>query len=707
MAKAIFNLFNLTSATLAPLHAVAATQNQSVDINNKFDPNFLLKINRNGYSDEEKNKNINKPVEVLVRINDTVDFSEYEKNRDITKMIEQYDKQNEKFILSVKEELKDLQVSRYSHTSPYVTFIFRNREKLELNLMLLAMLNDSIVVTTNEMTDVALEASAEEDFLNLTYTIPYNKSLNEKHFETVGFAEQRKKENSVFDFQSVFLKTIRNVKVEIFEAENTISKTNPSFKDKNLHFYKDNKNEEETSHADRVAAIAFGEYGADTQVQDIYTVYENSDHHSHLLPEFSSWLSKMDWLISSGVMVINNSWSYKHEKSKVNKYKFYYGYSEEAYYLDFIARKYGIISVWSSGNSLDKGDYVINSDTLSHNSVVVGSTNLSGTKLSYFSEYRLADSNILTKPLVVAPGEEYEFYLTSNPKLLYGKEKKGTSYSAPLVTGLITTLLRNNYDLVGKLEAILTILTVGSKEIEGYSEKQSNGLNEKVGAGLVNYELMQKAANNVKTISVSDKSKEEIIDIGKILKGQNLTISTSWLFDAGYLNKPLQKPEIPMDDYYFYSMQEMNKYNFGDGVLPGFPSATWDKINKVAHEKWLLSWETDPRKTDYEKALNEYNNYNPSILDGKYKNEWKTTEYLKAKYGESWYIPTNIDLIIEKYDETNEKWVSVSSSTSLTSNIEFIRHKVLEEGTYRAIVKQIGQNKSTQPVKGAITYVIQ
>ncbi|PAK21779.1 hypothetical protein CJJ23_00335 [Mycoplasmopsis agassizii] len=71
------------------------------------------------------------------------------------------------------------------------------------------------------------------------------------------------------------------------------------------------------------------------------------------------------------------------------------------------------------------------------------------------------------------------------------------------------------------------------------------------------------------------------------------------------------------------------------------------------------------------------------------------------------YTPTDVDLRIEKYNPRTSSWETVASSTSGTSNVEFIRHNITESTSYRAVVKQYSGNKGAQNVKGALAYVVQ
>ncbi|WP_371246372.1 S8 family serine peptidase [Mycoplasmopsis agassizii] len=667
MAKAILSVANIVSASVLPIQTVSTVQTENANNHlQNYDFENLFKITRNGYDEKLRLSRLNQSVEVLVRIKDHVDFSEYEKTQDVTPITEQYILQNQNFVNSIEGSLLDLSFYSISKTTPYITFVFKNRENLEGNLLLLASKENSVSVNSYEDSELdAAPKNTSSGSTLLSYQYNYKKSTNEKQFEMVGALGQRQKDALIHDLQSKysFKNNVKKIKVGVVEARENISQNNILFKNNNLHFYNKNgisqQRLEEIRHADKVSTIIAGSNGLDTFIEDIYSVYINNIDDSGKKPvvksgTVSQWLEKFDWLISSGVKVINNSHAIEIKKDRALRSKILYGYSEKAYYMDFIARKYGIINVFSAGNEGYDDDVVAVSYTLSHNSVTVGGTDYTGDKLSMWSQYKFSDNKILTKPLVVAPGEDYWYpSFEKNDDFLYGSEW-GTSLAAPVVTGLITMLLRNNYNLFGKPEAILAILTAGSKQMNGYDDKKANGLNEMVGAGLVNYELMQKAADNIQSIHVNENNMRQEISLPKLIEGQTLSISTAWLFDAGYLEIPEFNPSL------------------------------------------------DKNSTAYK----NFNKTHTSFGDDKYKNNWNSIDYLKEKYGENWYIPTDINLYLEKWNEHFEAWEEVSNSSSLTSNVEFIRLRIKESGKYRVVIKQNGPTKSKTDTKGAITYVI-
>ncbi|PAK21805.1 hypothetical protein CJJ23_00465 [Mycoplasmopsis agassizii] len=715
MAKAILSIANIVSTSVLPIQTVSTVQTEKAN-NHLQNYNFenLLKITRNGYDENLRLSKLNKSVEVLVRIKDHVDFSEYEKTQDISPITKQYILQNQNFVNLLEGSLLDLSFYTISKTTPYINFVFKNRENLENNLLLLANKENSISINSYEDTDIKQQAKmiqAESSKLDFQYN--YDVSTFEKQFEVVGALEQRKKD-ALFKklLKEKLINTeIKKIKFGIYEASGSVSKNNTLFNEQNIHYYREGSRDQyniiQGNNADNVLSV---KNGVDTFVSDIYSVYIYKDdaEWQNIVDRnavMSQQIAKFDWLISSGVKVINNSWEQNITRNSAEKNN--YGYDENAYYYDFIARKYGIINVFHSGTSRNKGDYVITLGKLSHNSVIVGSSNLKGDKISDFSEYRTLDKNMITKPLIVAPGEDYylESFKSENGTISSGLTG-GAHYSAALVSGLITMLLRNNNNLVGRPEAILTILTAGSRKIEGYGPNNPNSLNNQVGAGLVNYELMQKAANNIQNINVSESNRKQEIALPNLEGGQTLSISTAWLFDAGYSENREYRPILPeslgekpkwdkrwdsMVSTSTYSSYTQHMYNIYDG------------LHAQKMKEWNKKWSVYKPALDAQKIFDKNHS---RYANGRYESEWKSIEYLKEKYGKNWYIPTDIDLKVEKLNESKGEWEIVGNSASYTSNVEFIRIKIKETGKYRAVIRQYGPTRGETSTKGVMTYVI-
>ncbi|MGY6172088.1 S8 family serine peptidase [Candidatus Mycoplasma pogonae] len=264
-------------------------------------------------------------------------------------------------------------------------------------------------------------------------------------------------------------------------------------------------------------------------------------------------------VIEHNVRVINHSYGSNDLDNQVD-------YDDSSFFIDYLASKYGVINVFAAGNGHAKPkerDEWIDSTLLSFNSIVVGSADAKNNKDYYPSLFsnrkKFGKYKDLPKPLVVAPGEGYRY--NQNDFL-----DKGTSYAAPIVTGTINVLLRENSNLnnENRVQSIKAILAAsGQESINNFSDKtniNSNGLNNAVGAGMINYEEMQKAANNLVNVDTKNKENGKIYESKPIsLKnGETIQIASAWLFNA------LDKPNLKNGSFWNNFLKNENHKFFTD-----------------------------------------------------------------------------------------------------------------------------------------------
>ncbi|MGY6171882.1 S8 family serine peptidase [Candidatus Mycoplasma pogonae] len=467
----------------------------------------------------------------------------------------------------------------------------------------------------------------------------------------INFIKQREKEN-LFVNSLNYEKAIGKIGILEYASEggNIVNSELSFFENKQVEINGDEK--KWGIHGSFVASIAGGKAGVDRFAKIYSTDFRENEE----------WQQKLEWLvIEKGVRVINHSYGSGKSLNKVP-------YNDESYFIDYLARKYGVVNVFASGNGNDKPDIDdewIDNQQLSFNSIVVGSSikekNKNLYKISEFSNRLKFDKySDLPKPLVVAPGEGYKFLWL--PKE-YGR---GTSLAAPIVTGAISALLRENPTLNNdnnRVSSIKAILAASGNDdnfnLEGTKKINANGLENAIGAGIIDFEKMKEAASNLVNLNINklEDEKSRVVYESptiKLLKGQKIQVASSWLFNAGILKNEENIPE--------YNWQ-FNLIGFiGGPLLGGITSGVYNGVYWSQYEKWKKDWE--------EKHINS------SLL--------KKSETF-ARQNSNFF--TDYDLYLEKKD-FNGNWETVKSINVVGSNVELIKHLVDSNGEYRIKIKK-------------------
>lgn len=183
-------------------------------------------------------------------------------------------------------------------------------------------------------------------------------------------------------------------------------------------------------HGDTVAEILAGQYKDD----DGKIYYKGIVPYAKLylasagdVGENDNYKTAFEYLASQGCSVINMSRSIGSDG--------YSKYGDTAKWLDDFIVKYNINVVASAGNSSNTG---VTSGKMSYNAIIVGSCDKNG-KLAQKSSYSNSNSKAF-KPDITAYGVN-----VSVPTVPYGAS--GTSYAAPMVTGLVAQMCQLSADL--------------------------------------------------------------------------------------------------------------------------------------------------------------------------------------------------------------------------------------------------------------------
>ena len=177
----------------------------------------------------------------------------------------------------------------------------------------------------------------------------------------------------------------------------------------------------------------------------------------------------LNWLINTKyVNIINMSAYFPATGSAYNQY------TSLCTYIDSLAIMNSCIIVKSAGN--DSSSHYVSSPGMAINTMVVGAIN-KNKDVAKFSSYITVNENTV-KPEVVAPGDN----ICDVPNL--GNIGSGTSYAAPLVTGIAARLMHEFPVLKNNPSLLKSVLMSGARKLPSAEE---TGLDNESGAGIVNY----------------------------------------------------------------------------------------------------------------------------------------------------------------------------------------------------------------------------
>ncbi|MEG7280153.1 S8 family serine peptidase [Mesomycoplasma ovipneumoniae str. Black Butte] len=544
------------------------------------------------------------------------------------------------FNIDFLEKIKKLNLkykeAKYSEMLPIVWFYFDTENDREI-FVKNSLKNSTIsrfIVYKNEGKDKQtghVEMLDDNNQLNNNddYHALFNESLN-KNISIVNFQKQAAKDSENQD------KT--NSKIGAIELGDKFDQNfNIYFNENQLNINdlvsNRPKQAEKPYHSTLVSLILGGKAGVD----------KKSDLYLSIFKTNAEWHKAIEWMATKDVRVINHSYG--------NNLVDFKDYNENTYLLDFLARKYGVINVFAAGNGADKIDEDefgrnkaddnpwIDDRSLSLNSIVVGAlqdnssnSNIAKNEIAPYSNFKTGDEySQFAKPLVVAPGQIYNVLDDKNQSGQSKKYVSGTSYAAPIVTGLISTLLRGkplwvrDDFRVPAIKSILSVSAISPNHID--LDKKDSGYYEKYGAGTPDFEKMKEAADNTSLIFGNKENEGEVIFTGNrfwVNSNDRVKASLSWNFNAGLLKNNEKGQNI---------------------------SGWW----------WFLS-----------------------AITRNVSHDWLPLEATKKRQGGTFV--SDYDLYLQKLN-SNGDWVDVARSNSILSNDELIDFKSNESAYYRIYVK--------------------
>ena len=221
---------------------------------------------------------------------------------------------------------------------------------------------------------------------------------------------------------------------------------------------------------------------------------------------------EIDWLLDKGVDVINCSYGYGTVNGE---------YSSHSATYDYAIWTYGVSVITASGNEeSDENDYYISNPGLAHNAITVGGA-LSSTVTWSNSCYQ--ETTEVDKPTLISPAYNIQ---TQNAM----ESGCGTSYSCALTTGCTALLMELCPDLKVYPAKLTALLSACTSDL-GFTHNLTSGLDEFIGAGLIDFAECKDSINNCisGTSSSTDQADDYIIDQDVYLEaGKELCIAVAW-----------------------------------------------------------------------------------------------------------------------------------------------------------------------------------
>ncbi len=304
---------------------------------------------------------------------------------------------------------------------------------------------------------------------------------------------------------------------------------------------------DENYHTTNVAILSAGRYGV-APGASIIALETGWDGYS----DDGLYFSDLDKFVYHGADVINASFGIN--MCSDNLYDIY------GIYTDYYISTFDIPIVAASGNNNCGGNSIDSYPQMAYNTITVGATSTDGTVYSSYNSYN--EEFYYGKPNIIAPGGHSTssgcglfgwFACHYDMDIPGGTDGQGTSYAAPLVTGIIALmyeekpLLKNDVSSVialvnasGDKDAISTCLT----DINQY-----DGMSNKCGAGLIDavkiFDMLDHSSYYNYSFLNEPTGSTESIEV-YLYQGEEFVLSSFYLWseDAQFLDGCYIQPWI-------------------------------------------------------------------------------------------------------------------------------------------------------------------
>lgn len=254
-------------------------------------------------------------------------------------------------------------------------------------------------------------------------------------------------------------------------------------------------------HAAEVTRVFCGSNGIARGVSNLFLYHASND---------SYLITALNWFINNNCSIINMSVELDVSQGS---------YHWTSAVLDYYVRFCFIACVNGAGNEGEKNNKTVTAFAMAYNTITVGATT-DANKIASFSSHGTNNGFNSRKPTLVAPGA----------KIQAGNYESGTSYAAPIVSGIIAKLMQQYPVLKSYPEVVTASLIASATPVSG----QESGWDMHAGAGRVNYAKAQEAVQNYYAFSFSSDGDSTIKCKKAISLQSNRTIKVAsfWLANS-------------------------------------------------------------------------------------------------------------------------------------------------------------------------------